>query len=65
MSNDVKRAYFYAPATRPVYIGIPAEDFQEGDGQYVGQLNISKAVNPREISQRRPPLHYWEATRAR
>ena len=33
MSNDVKRAYFYAPVTRPVYLEIPAEDYQEGDGQ--------------------------------
>ena len=31
MSNDVKRAYFYAPATRPIYIRIPDEDKEVGD----------------------------------
>ena len=29
MSNDVKRAYFYAPSTRPIYIVIPDEDWEE------------------------------------
>ena len=29
MSNDVKRAYFYAPTTRPIYIRIPDEDWEE------------------------------------
>ena len=41
MSNDVKRAYFYAPSSRPLYIAIPTEDFAEGDEQMVGQLNLS------------------------
>ena len=41
MSNDVKRAYFYAPATRPVYIIIPAEDHEPGDHDKVGKLNLS------------------------
>ena len=41
MSNDIKRAYFYAPATRPVYIAIPKEDFNEGDDDMVGELNLS------------------------
>ncbi len=41
MSNDIKRAYFYAPSTRPIYIEIPAEDFEEGDEGMVGQLNLS------------------------
>ena len=41
MSNDVKRAYFYAPAQRPIYIAIPKEDWEEGDEQMVGQLNLS------------------------
>ena len=27
---DVKRAYFYAPAKRDVYVKLPAEDFVEG-----------------------------------
>ncbi len=41
MSNDIKRAYFYAPATRPVFIIIPDEDFEQGDECRVGQLNLS------------------------
>jgi hypothetical protein len=31
MSIDVKRAYFYAAATRPIFIVIPNEDWQDGD----------------------------------
>ena len=27
MTNDVKRAYFEAPASRPIYIRIPDEDW--------------------------------------
>ena len=41
MYNDVKRAYFYAPAKRPVYIKIPDEDFEDGDENKVGVLNLS------------------------
>ena len=41
MSNDVRRAYFYAPASRPIFVQIPAEDWMEGDEGYVGQLNLS------------------------
>ena len=41
MSNDVKRAYFYAPTTRPIFIEIPAEDREPGDEGFVGQLNLS------------------------
>ena len=41
MSNDIKRAYFYAPVTRPVYIAIPREDNEDGDEEMVGQLNLS------------------------
>ena len=41
MSNDVKRAYFYAPASRPIYIVIPAEDWEDGDEDKVGILNLS------------------------
>ena len=41
MTNDVRRAYFYAPATRPVYIEIPAEDFEDGDEMMAGRLNLS------------------------
>ena len=31
MTVDVKRAYFYARARRPMYIEIPIEDFEAGD----------------------------------
>ena len=41
MTNDVKRAYFYAPTTRPIYIKIPDEDWEEGDEERVGKLNLS------------------------
>ena len=41
MSIDVKRAYFYAPATRPLYIEIPPEDKQPGDVGMVAKLNLS------------------------
>ena len=41
MSNDVSRAYFYAPATRPIYIKIPAEDWEPGDEENVARLNLS------------------------
>ncbi len=41
MSNDIKRAYFYAPVSRPMFITIPDEDWEEGDEQMVGQLNLS------------------------
>ena len=41
MSNDIKRAYFYAPSTRPIFIEIPEEDREQGDEGMVGQLNLS------------------------
>ncbi len=41
MTNDVKRAYFYAPVTRPIYVIIPPEDREPGDEDKVGQLNLS------------------------
>ena len=41
MKIDVKRAYFYAKATRPIFISIPKEDFETGDEQNVAQLNLS------------------------
>ncbi len=41
MSNDMKKATFYAPATRPIYIRIPEEDWEEGDECRVGKLNLS------------------------
>ena len=41
MAVDVKRAYFYAKVTRPVYIEIPIEDFEPGDEGRVAKLNLS------------------------
>ena len=38
---DIKRAYFYAPAQRNVYISIPAEDRMPGDENMIGKLNLS------------------------
>ena len=41
MAIDMKRAYFYAPATRPIYVEIPAEDRAHNDSDKVGALNLS------------------------
>ena len=41
MSVDVRRAYFYAKATRPVYIEIHIEDFKPGDEGKVARLNLT------------------------
>ena len=41
MSNDVSRAYFYAPTARPIYIAIPKEDWEPGDEGKVAKLNLS------------------------
>ena len=41
LSVDVKRAYFYAPARRPIFIELPAEDRLPGDEDKVAQLNLS------------------------
>ena len=38
---DVRRAYFYAPATRPIYVEIPVEDREDGDEDVVGRLQMS------------------------
>ena len=38
---DVWRAYFYAPAKRRVYIELPEEDYQHGDEEKCGKLNVS------------------------
>ena len=35
---DVRRAYFYADATREIYIELPKEDYEEGK---VGKLRKS------------------------
>ena len=42
MYADVSRAYFYAKAVRPVYVQLPAEDFEEGDEGNCGELVMSK-----------------------
>ena len=41
MALDVVRVYFYAPATRAVYIQIPPEDRLPGDEGFVAKLNLS------------------------
>ena len=41
MAIDIKRAYFYARATRPIYMEIPAEDRAHDDSDKVGALNLS------------------------
>ena len=38
MAVDVKRAYFYAPACREIYIQMPMEDLQWGDEMNVAKL---------------------------
>ena len=40
MALDMAMAYFYAPASRPVFIQIPAEDRLESDVGMVAQLNL-------------------------
>ena len=35
---DVRRAYFYAPSRRPVFVALPPGDEKEG---YCGRLNVS------------------------
>ena len=39
MINDVSRAYFYAPATRSLFIELPTEDEEAKEGEVVG-LNV-------------------------
>ena len=41
MAIDVKRAYFYAPATRPLFVKIPKEDWEKGDEKNVARLKLS------------------------
>ena len=38
---DVRRAYFYAPATRAIFIEIPTEDREAADDNMVGKLELS------------------------
>jgi hypothetical protein len=41
MIIDIRRAYFNAPARRPVYIEIPPEDWEPGDEHKCARLNSS------------------------
>ena len=69
MATDVKRAYFYAPASRPMYIEVPEEDQVEGEGDVVGELQLSlygtrdAAVNWSNTHQ--VPEGQWLRTRSR
>ena len=38
---DVRRAYFYAPARRRLFVELPPEDYQAGDEQMCGLLQYS------------------------
>ena len=49
---DVRRAYFYAKARRPVYVKLPPEDHEEGK---CGRLNVS-------LYGTRDAASNWEAT---
>ena len=40
MVNDVRRAYFFAPSSRDIYIELPAEE-REGSRDQLGKLNLS------------------------
>ena len=41
LTVDVKSAYFYAPAIRPVYVRLPDEDKEPGDEKRCGRLRMS------------------------
>ncbi len=41
MAVDIKRAYFYARSVRETYVDLPKEDYQPGDEQRCGRLNMS------------------------
>ena len=41
LSSDIKRAYSYAKAIRPVYLEIPVEDRQPGDEGMIAKLDLS------------------------
>ena len=38
---DVRRAYFYAPTKREVFVELPPEDWQAGDEEMCGLLRVS------------------------
>ena len=41
MIIDVRRAFFYAPATRRIFVELPEEDWQPGDEAMCGLLHQS------------------------
>eukprot|EP00972_Heterocapsa_arctica_P051222 7532687-Heterocapsa_arctica.AAC.1 len=41
MIIDIRRAYFNAPARRPVHIEIPPKDWEPGDEHRCARLNSS------------------------
>ena len=41
MISDVKKAYFYAAATRRIYVALPAEDIRPGEEAMCGMLERS------------------------
>ena len=49
---DIKRAYFYAPVRRPIFIEIPKEDLEAEDEGCVGQLQLS-LYGTRDAAQNR------------
>ena len=53
MSNDVRRAYFYAPSVRRVFIKIPEEDYEEGDEDMCAELDFP-------MYGTRDAAHNWE-----
>ena len=40
MSNDVSRAFVYAPTSRPIHIAILEKDREPGDSGKVAKLNL-------------------------
>ena len=58
MSVDVRRAYFCAKATRPVFFEIPIEDFEPRDEGKVARLNLS-LYGTRDAAQRGVRLQDW------
>ena len=55
MTNDVRRAYFHASIDREVYVEVPPEDREEGDGDVVGRLRLC-LYGTRDAAQR------WQET---
>ena len=54
MHNDASRAYFHAPCIRPVFVDIVDEDWQPGDEEKCGRLNVS-------VYGTRDAANNWEA----